>query len=161
MGGYGWLTGAQGLTLDNILSVEIVLASGEIVRASKTENADLFWAVRGAGACFGVTTSFTFRAHPQENLVWNGNLVLPGTALRTALEAANKVLAKANDTGRASLGMLWVSPPGAPAPSIVLMLYYNGPEDEAKDFFKPLLHLTQKLTPRKYVPGSQSTFPSL
>ena len=159
MGGYGWLTGAHGLTLDNILSIEIVLASGEILRASEIENADLFWAVRGAGACFGVVTSFTFRAHPQENLVWSGNLVLPGTALRTAIEVANKVIAKENDTGRASLGMLWVSPPGAPAPLILLMLYYNGPEDEAKEFFKPLLHLNPKINTTKMSPWVSVNIP--
>ena len=152
MGGYGWLTGAHGLALDNILSAEIVLASGEIVHASKTENEDLFWAIRGAGACFGIATSFTFRAHIQENLVWNGNLVLPGAALETAIGIANKVLAKENDTGKASLGMLWVSPPGAPAPSIVLMLYYNGTENEGKTFFKPLLDLNPKVNTTKMRP---------
>jgi hypothetical protein len=152
MGGYGWLTGAHGLTLDNVLSVEIVLASGHIVHASETENEDLFWAVRGAGACFGVGTSFTFKAHPQEKLVWNGNLILPRSALKTAIEVANKVLAKENDTGKASLGMLWVSPPGAPQPSIVAMVYYNGSEADAKVFFKPLLDLNPKVNTTKMRP---------
>lgn len=145
MGGYGWLTGAHGLTLDNILSVEIVLASGEIVTASEKENEDLFWAVRGAGACFGVVTSFTLRAHPQENLVWNGNLVLPSTALKIAIEVANKVMAKENRGGKASMGVLWVCPPGAPGPVIVCMVYYNGSEEDGKEFFKPLLDLNPKI----------------
>jgi FAD/FMN-containing dehydrogenase len=68
-GGYGWLTGAYGLTIDNLLEAELVLADGSIVTASHTENEDLFWAVRGAGACFGVATKFVYRAHEQKNQI--------------------------------------------------------------------------------------------
>ncbi len=63
-GGIGWLRGRHGLCIDNMLSVEIVTADGEIRRASETENADLFWAVRGGGGNFGVITEFEFRLHP-------------------------------------------------------------------------------------------------
>jgi hypothetical protein len=155
MSGYGWLTGAHGLTLDNILSVEIVLASGDVVQACETENSDLFWAVRGAGACFGVVTSFVFQAHSQENLVWNGNLILPGTALKPALEIANNILAKENDHGKASIGIMWLSPPGIPAPVILTMLYYNGPEEEARSFFKSLLDLNPKVNTTKMKPWTE------
>jgi len=63
-GGLGWLARKHGMTIDNLLAVEIVTAKGEVLRASADENADLFWGVRGAGANFGVVTSFEFRAHP-------------------------------------------------------------------------------------------------
>ena len=63
-GGIGWLRSRHGLCIDNMLSVEIVTADGEIRRASETENADLFWAVRGGGGNFGVITEFEFRLHP-------------------------------------------------------------------------------------------------
>ena len=63
-GGWGWLRRKYGLSLDNLLSVEIVTADGQVRTASATENADLFWAVRGAGSNFGVVTSFEFRLHP-------------------------------------------------------------------------------------------------
>ncbi len=63
-GGIGWLQRKYGLTVDQLLSVDLITAEGELVKASETENADLFWGVRGGGGNFGVVTQFEFRLNP-------------------------------------------------------------------------------------------------
>lgn len=63
-GGIGWLRGKCGLSLDNVMSVEIVTADGQVRTASERENSDLFWAIRGGGGNFGVVTNFEFKLHP-------------------------------------------------------------------------------------------------
>jgi FAD/FMN-containing dehydrogenase len=69
-GGIGWLARKHGLTLDHLRSAEVVLASGEVVRASATDNPELFWAIRGAGANFGIVTDFEFEVDEVGDVGW-------------------------------------------------------------------------------------------
>ena len=63
-GGVGWLMAKYGLATDNLISAEVITASGDVLRADESENADLFWALRGGGGNFGVVSSFEYRLHP-------------------------------------------------------------------------------------------------
>jgi FAD/FMN-containing dehydrogenase len=76
-GGIGWLMRRYGLTVDQLLSVEMVTADGEVRRASQAENADLFWGVRGGGGNFGIVTRFEFRLHAVGPMVYSGLLLWP------------------------------------------------------------------------------------
>lgn len=84
-GGFGWLSRRHGLSIDNLLSADVVTANGELVKASEHENADLFWGIRGGGGNFGVVTSFEFKLHPLGPNVLAGLIVHP-------LDAAKDVL---------------------------------------------------------------------
>ena len=94
-GGLGYLTRRFGWTVDNLLEVEIVTADGEVRRASRDENADLFWAIRGAGANLGVVTSFTFRLHEVGPTVYGGLVAWPFERAQEILEAYRALTAQA------------------------------------------------------------------
>jgi UDP-N-acetylenolpyruvoylglucosamine reductase len=76
-GGIGWLMRKYGLTIDQLLSVDLISADGELIKASATENSDLFWGLRGAGGNFGVVTEFEFRLNPVGPEVLAGPIIWP------------------------------------------------------------------------------------
>lgn len=96
-GGVGWLTRRHGLTIDNLVSADVVLATGEAVRTSEDEHPDLFWGLRGGGGNFGVVTSFTFRAHPLDPDVFAGTLIYEQPRWTEALRSYAEWTADAPD----------------------------------------------------------------
>jgi FAD/FMN-containing dehydrogenase len=96
-GGFGWLSRKHGLTVDNLLAVDLVTADGRLVHASRTERPDLFWAVRGGGGNFGVVTSFEYRLHPVGPEVLAGLIVHPFAQAKELLQGYRKFVASAPD----------------------------------------------------------------
>ncbi|MEX1130329.1 MAG: FAD-binding oxidoreductase [Vicinamibacterales bacterium] len=96
-GGLGWLMGRYGLALDNLVSAVVVTADGRAVTASETEHPDLFWALRGAGANFGVVGSFQFALHDVGPVVAGGLIAYPLTAARDVLRWFRDFTASAPD----------------------------------------------------------------
>src|SRR5215475_4980442 len=76
-GGFGWLTRKYGMTIDNLVSIEMITADGKKIRASESDNEDLFWAIRGGGGNFGVVTQFEFQLSPVGPEIVAGLIVFP------------------------------------------------------------------------------------
>lgn len=139
-GGYGWLSGRYGLTIDSLLEVQIVLGDGSIQFASKEESPDLFWAVRGAGHCFGVVIQFTFQLHEQKNRIWAGQLIFPAsTKLDGVLSFANSLVETTNGDSAVIVGI--TAPPFMAELAVVATVFHNGPSEAAKPIFQALLDL--------------------
>jgi FAD/FMN-containing dehydrogenase len=96
-GGFGWQSRKRGLTIDNLLAVDVVLASGEFVQASAKRNPDLFWAVRGGGGNFGIVTSFEYRLHKMGPEVLAGLIVYPFDQAHQVFEGYRSFTANAPD----------------------------------------------------------------
>jgi len=96
-GGMGWLTRKHGLTIDHLLSAEVVLANGRVVRASADEHPDLFWALRGGGGNFGVVTEFEFALHPVGPMIEFGMMFWGLDQGADALRAARDVVGSLPD----------------------------------------------------------------
>jgi FAD/FMN-containing dehydrogenase len=96
-GGYGWTSSKHGLTCDNLISAEVVLADGTVVRASEDENSDLFWGIRGGGGNFGVVTEFELRLHELGPIVLAGLALWPLNRRRDVLRGWREIADAAPD----------------------------------------------------------------
>ena len=108
-GGYSSQRRAHGMTIDNLVSCDIVTADGRYVRASETENPDLFWALRGGGGNFGVVTAFEYRAHELGPTVYAAQVLYPIENARELLRAWRDLVAGAPDE-ITSDALLWSFP---------------------------------------------------
>jgi hypothetical protein len=142
-GGIGHLTRKCGLSIDNLLSVDMVLANGKFVTADSNQNQDLFWAVRGGGGNFGVVTAFTFRLHPVDT-VYGGPMLYELSDTSEVIKWFQKLIKDAPDELNGFFAFLTV-PPGPPFPEHLylkkmcgVIWAYTGPMDKAEEVFKPI-----------------------
>jgi hypothetical protein len=143
-GGLGHLTRRFGLTIDNLLEAEIVLATGETVTASAQEHPDLFWAIRGGGGNFGVVTSFLFRLH-DVGTIFGGPTFWPVEQSTEVLSAYREFMPLAPRELNGFFAFHTV-PPAPPFPEAIhlrsvcgVVWCYVGPEDDARAAMAPLL----------------------
>ncbi|MGY1709057.1 FAD-binding oxidoreductase [Geodermatophilus sp. SYSU D00758] len=116
-GGMGWLSRMAGLTIDNLVSADVVLADGRVVRAAEDENPDLFWALRGGGGNFGVVTEFEFRLVEAGPMVEFGLFFWDESLGREALRLAREVIAELPRTMNAVPAVALTAPPAPFVPA--------------------------------------------
>jgi FAD/FMN-containing dehydrogenase len=143
-GGFGWLSRKYGMTVDNLLAANVVLADGTLVHVSETHNADLFWGLRGGGGNFGIVTSFEFRLHPVGPEVLSGLIVFPFERARSVLEQFASFTEKMPD----DLNVWMVTRKAPPLPFlpkavhgkeiVALALCYAGDPRQGEKLIEPL-----------------------
>ena len=136
-GGIGWLMGKHALALDNLLSVELVLADGGIVTASGHDNPDLFWGVRGGGGNFGVAASFEYRLHPVGPIITGGLIAYPFSEAWNVLRFYRDVTASLPDE-LTVVGGLVHAPDGSGAKLAAMVLCHCGPLDAGERAALPI-----------------------
>ena len=142
-GGLGYMTRQYGLSIDNLLETEVVLANGDLVKASANENSDLFWALRGGGGNFGVVISFVFKLQPAHT-VYGGPMFWDISDTKEMLTWYHNFISKAPDNIYGFFATLTV-PPEAPFPEHLhlkkmcgIVWCYTGDLDKAEEVFKPI-----------------------
>jgi hypothetical protein len=165
-GGHGYLTRKFGLTIDNLLGADVVLADGSFVHANKDENSDLFWALRGGGGNFGVVTSFEYRLHPLKNVI-AGPLFWPIEKLQTTMKWYRDWLPKLPEDVYAFYLTAEV-PAGDPFPAEIhgrkvcgLLWCYTGPKEKFETWIQQAREVAEPLfefTPEMPYPMLQSMF---
>ncbi|GJJ09866.1 hypothetical protein Clacol_004090 [Clathrus columnatus] len=151
-GGFGYLSGKHGLTIDNLVQATVVLADGSIVTASDTSHPDLFWAIRGGGGNFGIVTEFVLKLHPQRRTVFAGIVLFAPPVLQQLVAVLDNWWKEAPENGLIMFGFACGPDRG---PIIMTVLFYNGSEEEGRQHYKPLLDLGPVVDMAKEIPYEQ------
>ncbi|TDL29770.1 FAD-binding domain-containing protein [Rickenella mellea] len=138
-GGYGWLSGQHGLTIDNLIQATVVVADGSILTANDTQNSDLFWAIRGGGSNFGVCTEFIFQLHEQRRTVFSGPMIFPPPAIEEFMKVTQEWWKNGPSDKEAMIHGLSRGPDGNPV--IIAIPFFNGSEAEGRAKFKAFFAL--------------------
>jgi hypothetical protein len=133
-GGIGWLSGKYGLSCDNLLSADVVTASGELLTASPAENPDLYWGLRGGGGNFGVVTSFEYQLH-DVGTVLGGMVIHPFARAKEVLKFYSDFSSSIPDELNTVLALL-TSPDGQPV--VAIAVCYNGSLDQGERALRPV-----------------------
>jgi FAD/FMN-containing dehydrogenase len=143
-GGFGWLTRKYGMTIDNLVSVDMITVEGKKIRASENENGDLFWAIRGGGGNFGVVTQFEFQLFPVGPEIVAGLIVFPFNQAKQILTKYRQFV----DSAPEELNVWAVLRKAPPLPFlpetvhgrevVVLPIFYSGAVPEAEKLIAPL-----------------------
>lgn len=136
-GGYGWLQGRHGLSVDNLLAVEMVTADGGILTASAERNPDLFWAVRGGGGNFGVVSSFQFGLHPVGPTIVGGLVAHPLERAGEVLRFYRELTASLPDELTVNAGVLH-APDGSGAKLVAILACHCGAVEEGNAAVEPI-----------------------
>lgn len=136
-GGLGWLLGKYGLSADNLLSIELVTAAGDVLNVTGDSHPDLFWALRGGGGNFGVAASFAFRAHPLRQ-VYGGLVAHPIGAAKDVLRFYRDFTASVPDDLTVFAGLVH-APDGSGTPLAALIVCHCGDPGQAEKDVRPLL----------------------
>jgi FAD/FMN-containing dehydrogenase len=143
-GGIGWLMRKHGLTIDQLLSAELVTAGGELVRASESENADLFWGLRGGGGNFGIVTEFEFRLNPVGPTVLAGPIFWPMEESERLLRFYREWIADAPDElmtivlHRKAPPLDFIPKDMHGLPVVIVVSCWCGPVEEGEKVIAPL-----------------------
>ena len=143
-GGFGYLSRKYGLTVDNLLSADVVTADGRLLIASKTENSDLFWGIRGGGGNFGIVTSFEYGLQPVGPVILGGMMLHPLSKAKEVLRFFRDYIAKVPD--ELSIFIAFVTAPKAPhlpeyiqgAPALAVLICFTGTVEEGERLIQPI-----------------------
>jgi FAD/FMN-containing dehydrogenase len=137
-GGLGWLMRKHGLSCDNVVSANVVTADGRLLTASKSENPDLYWALRGGGGNFGVVTSFEYQLHDLEP-IYGGMALYPKSKLKDLFHFFRDYTASAPDSVTAMAGVM-IGPPGTSLEGQIaglIAVCHSGPLDDGARLLQP------------------------
>ncbi len=143
-GGFGWLVRKYGMTVDNLLSADMILANGKRISASPSENPDLFWGIRGGGGNFGIITSFNFKLHKVGPLVYGGVLFYPVSEAEELLKLYNSWVQTIPDELSTTAAFITAPPlPFVPeeligTQMIIVAACYTGDKKEGEKLMEPL-----------------------